>query len=172
MMLEKQVLDKSSPSKETVQSCLTVPSLVREFKIRNYHYSILCLGGVSNEIQIEQSLQKITCNCNIPNFIEIDRFEINGQLYIILETESVEAKQDCEIPKLLTERELQIATLVAFGKVNKQIAAQLHISEWTVATYLRRIFAKLSVDSRAAMVYRCASLIRSFQALESSTIQS
>ncbi|WP_366918634.1 LuxR C-terminal-related transcriptional regulator [Acaryochloris sp. IP29b_bin.148] len=39
------------------------------------------------------------------------------------------------------------------------MANQLHISEWTVSTYLRRIFAKLNVDSRAAMVFRCAGLL-------------
>jgi DNA-binding NarL/FixJ family response regulator len=51
----------------------------------------------------------------------------------------------------LTKRELQIAILVAAGKANKQIAYQLEISEWTVSTHLRRIFAKLGVHSRAAM---------------------
>jgi DNA-binding CsgD family transcriptional regulator len=56
----------------------------------------------------------------------------------------------------LTARELQIAALVAEGMVNKQIAAELQISEWTVSTHLRRIFAKLGVDTRAAMVGRCA----------------
>ena len=61
--------------------------------------------------------------------------------------------------EVLTERELEIATLVALGRPNKQIAAQLQISEWTVSTHLRRIFAKLSVRSRAAMVYVCASLV-------------
>jgi DNA-binding NarL/FixJ family response regulator len=44
---------------------------------------------------------------------------------------------------------------VATGLVNKQIAFQLRISEWTVSTHLRRIFAKLGVDTRAAMVSRC-----------------
>ncbi|MBE9044162.1 helix-turn-helix transcriptional regulator [Pleurocapsales cyanobacterium LEGE 10410] len=61
---------------------------------------------------------------------------------------------------LLSERELQIVDLVAHGKSNKQIAKKLKISEWTVSTHLRRIFIKLEVDSRAAMVYRCASLVR------------
>jgi len=56
---------------------------------------------------------------------------------------------------LLTARELQIAALVAEGLVNKQIAAELEISEWTVSTHLRRVFAKLKVDTRAAMVARC-----------------
>ena len=62
--------------------------------------------------------------------------------------------------ELLSERELQIVELVAHGKSNKQIAKKLKISEWTVSTHLRRVFAKLKVDSRAAMVYRCASLVR------------
>ncbi|MBK8255355.1 MAG: response regulator transcription factor [Polyangiaceae bacterium] len=55
----------------------------------------------------------------------------------------------------LTRRETQIARLVAEGLVNKQIAHQLAISEWTVSTHLRRIFAKLGVETRAAMVLRC-----------------
>ena len=56
----------------------------------------------------------------------------------------------------LTRRETQIVELIAGGACNKQVAAQLAISEWTVGTHLRRIFVKLSVRSRAAMVYRYA----------------
>ena len=62
--------------------------------------------------------------------------------------------------ELLSERELQIVELVAQGQSNKQIAKKLKISEWTVSTHLRRVFTKLKVDSRAAMVYHCASLVR------------
>jgi DNA-binding CsgD family transcriptional regulator len=58
-------------------------------------------------------------------------------------------------PEVLTARELQIVALVAEGRPNKQIAAELGISEWTVSTHLRRIYAKLDVDTRAAMVTRC-----------------
>ena len=57
---------------------------------------------------------------------------------------------------LLTQREFEIVRLVAFGWANKQIARRLDISQWTVSTHLRRIFLKLEVDTRAAMVYRCA----------------
>lgn len=59
----------------------------------------------------------------------------------------------------ITPRELEIVVLVSQGLVNKVIADRLSISEWTVSTHIRRIFAKLRVDSRAEMVYRCASLI-------------
>jgi DNA-binding CsgD family transcriptional regulator len=44
--------------------------------------------------------------------------------------------------------------MVAKGYANKTIAAVLDISLWTVGTYLRRLFAKLGVCSRAAMVAR------------------
>jgi ATP/maltotriose-dependent transcriptional regulator MalT len=63
------------------------------------------------------------------------------------------------VASLLTARELQIVALVAQGMVNKQVAGELHISEWTVSTHLRRIYAKLGVDTRAAMVNRCARVL-------------
>jgi DNA-binding CsgD family transcriptional regulator len=54
----------------------------------------------------------------------------------------------------LTPRELEIARMVAKGHPNKAIAAVLDISTWTVSSHLRRMFAKVGVSSRAAMVAR------------------
>jgi DNA-binding CsgD family transcriptional regulator len=54
----------------------------------------------------------------------------------------------------LSPREQEIVRLVAEGLPNKCIGAILEISTWTVATHLRRIFAKLNVNSRAAMIAR------------------
>ncbi|XXF77675.1 LuxR C-terminal-related transcriptional regulator [Myxococcaceae bacterium GXIMD 01537] len=59
---------------------------------------------------------------------------------------------------VLTARELQIVSLVAAGHVNKEIASELSISAWTVSAHLRRIYSKLGVDTRAAMVSRCFGL--------------
>jgi DNA-binding CsgD family transcriptional regulator len=50
----------------------------------------------------------------------------------------------------LTERELEVLRLVAAGKTNRAIAADLFLSEKTVARHVSNIFAKLSVSSRAA----------------------
>jgi DNA-binding CsgD family transcriptional regulator len=52
----------------------------------------------------------------------------------------------------LSPREQEIARMVALGYPNKTIASILDISSWTVASHLRRIFIKLQVSSRAAMV--------------------
>ena len=50
----------------------------------------------------------------------------------------------------LTARELEVLRLAAAGRSNRQIAAELSISEHTAARHLQNIFAKLGVSSRAA----------------------
>jgi two-component system nitrate/nitrite response regulator NarL len=75
------------------------------------------------------------------------RANIDGREYTLI----------CSAPKLpchLSPREQEVVRLVAQGLPNKCISAVLEISTWTVATHLRRIFAKLGVSSRAAMVAR------------------
>lgn len=53
---------------------------------------------------------------------------------------------------VLSPRELEVARMVGMGCTNKMIAASLGISLYTVSTHLRRIFVKLEVPTRAAMV--------------------
>lgn len=78
-----------------------------------------------------------------------------GRHYRLVPVDAGEEGSALPAAEVLTARELQIVALVAEGRVNKQIADILRISEWTVSTHLRRVFAKLQVDTRAAMVSRC-----------------
>jgi DNA-binding CsgD family transcriptional regulator len=79
--------------------------------------------------------------------------EVNGSRYLLV-----------RMPKLgrsrvqLSPREQEIVRMVAKGHPNKVIADVLNISSWTVCTHLRRIFAKLGVGSRAAMVAQLLEL--------------
>jgi len=50
----------------------------------------------------------------------------------------------------LTVREVEVLTLAATGKTNRDIATALVISEHTVRRHLQNIFAKIGVSSRAA----------------------
>lgn len=79
--------------------------------------------------------------------------EVDGSRYLLV-----------RMPKLnynriqLSPREQEIVRMVAKGHPNKVIADVLNISSWTVCTHLRRIFAKLGVGSRAAMVAQLLEL--------------
>jgi DNA-binding NarL/FixJ family response regulator len=50
----------------------------------------------------------------------------------------------------LSPRELEVVRLVAAGRSNQAIAAELVLSEKTVARHLSNIFGKLGVSSRTA----------------------
>jgi predicted ATPase/DNA-binding SARP family transcriptional activator/DNA-binding CsgD family transcriptional regulator len=49
----------------------------------------------------------------------------------------------------LTLRECEVATLIARGHTNRQIASELGLSERTVHSHVRRILSKLELESRA-----------------------
>jgi len=74
--------------------------------------------------------------------------EVDGARYLLVRAEPrVQARR-------LSPRESQIATLVAEGWPTKAIARHLGISFWTVGTYLRRVYTRFGVRSRAAMIAR------------------
>ena len=58
----------------------------------------------------------------------------------------------CGIPDgILTEREMEIAMLVAKGLSNRDIAARLYMSEGTVKNYISAILAKTGLDHRTQL---------------------
>src|SRR5204863_4122157 len=84
-----------------------------------------------------------------PDEVIIDA-EIDGVRYRLVRLQEPQAPMAVSF----SPRESEIARMVAKGYPNKMIAAVLEISPWTVCTHLRRMFAKLGVSSRAAMVAR------------------
>jgi DNA-binding CsgD family transcriptional regulator len=77
---------------------------------------------------------------------------VDGARYLF-----VRVPQPIEAGTPLSPREQEIVRMVSRGNPNKVIAEVLNISPWTVCTHLRRIFAKLGVTSRAAMVAKVMS---------------
>jgi DNA-binding CsgD family transcriptional regulator len=73
--------------------------------------------------------------------------EVDGARYLLVRMQRLGCSR-----VQLSPREQEIVRMVAKGHPNKVIADVLNISSWTVCTHLRRIFAKLGVGSRAAMV--------------------
>jgi two-component system nitrate/nitrite response regulator NarP len=60
----------------------------------------------------------------------------------------------------LTRRERELIELVRQGLRNRDIAAELGVTEGTVKVYLHAIFDKLRVENRTELALRAADLIR------------
>jgi DNA-binding NarL/FixJ family response regulator len=67
---------------------------------------------------------------------------------IIRHLSSLVAPADESVPDRLTGRELEVLRLVTAGRRNKEIAAELEISENTVKYHLRNILEKLHAQNR------------------------
>ena len=63
-----------------------------------------------------------------------------------------------ESPEALTARERDVLRLLAEGKANRQIAADLTIGENTVRTHVSSILAKLGVQSRTQAALYAAQI--------------
>jgi DNA-binding CsgD family transcriptional regulator len=64
--------------------------------------------------------------------------------------QALSRRADARPPGGLTPRELEVLRLVATGMTNRAIAADLFLSEKTVARHVSNIFTKLDLSSRAA----------------------
>jgi DNA-binding NarL/FixJ family response regulator len=63
-----------------------------------------------------------------------------------------------EIDPGLSERERQVLGLVAAGATNREIAAELHLSPYTVKDYASTLYRKLEVRNRLEAVKRAEKL--------------
>jgi DNA-binding CsgD family transcriptional regulator len=110
-------------------------------------------------LDVEDLLRLILAQCNggasgapIPSGLReiVFETELDGAHYTLVRAPVDSPHSDVS----LSPRETEIVRLVSKGLANKTIALVLEISPWTVATHLRRVFAKLQVNSRAEMVAR------------------
>ena len=100
---------------------------------------------------IEKSSTSVPSDSGAENVL-VDT-EVEGARYLLVRMPQAEG-----VRVQLSPREQEIVRMVAKGHPNKVIADVLNISAWTVCTHMRRIFAKLGVGSRAAMIARLLEL--------------
>ena len=60
--------------------------------------------------------------------------------------------QDQALLSQLTERQLEVACLLAAGLVEREIAERLQVSEHTVHEHVRHIYERLDCHTRAELV--------------------
>ncbi|MBE9064236.1 hypothetical protein IQ256_25095 [cf. Phormidesmis sp. LEGE 11477] len=163
----------------SIDSAYLSHTIVAEFKVEETQLYLVELALLQD--QWLQSSDKIDA---IGSFSVVKQFDVESKQYALVKVNpdagascdqeserfSDSSSEDIASPQHLSQlsspsdclspREREIVCLIAFGLSNKQIASRLDISIWTVSTHLRRIFNKLHVDTRAAVVYQCAGLIQ------------
>ena len=77
---------------------------------------------------------------------------IDPRLVTALADELTAASKRDRQAETLSEREVEILQLVAFGQTNRDVAGKLFISPDTVKTHLEHIYQKLGATDRTAAV--------------------
>jgi DNA-binding NarL/FixJ family response regulator len=77
---------------------------------------------------------------------------IDPELVVALADELAVAKDRDAGAESLTEREVEVLQLLAFGYTNRDIGQRLYISPDTVKTHLEHIYQKLGANDRTAAV--------------------
>jgi DNA-binding NarL/FixJ family response regulator len=113
-------------------------------------YVLACLrAGATGYLMKDSSLKEIISSIRMVHAGEaVFDLKIAGNILRRLAATKVEKSRDQE----LQPRELEVLDLAAKGKINKEIAGQLSISERTVQTHLGNIFRKLGVNSRTEAI--------------------
>ncbi|MCG3209509.1 MAG: HTH-type transcriptional regulator MalT [Anaerolineae bacterium] len=80
------------------------------------------------------------------DFIGLVGFDTKRRQFVLVETKTQTTHS--RVAATLSNREQDVLQLVVMGHTNAQIAQKLIIAESTVKRHLRKIFAKLKVQSR------------------------
>lgn len=149
-------------------------STVRAAEAFDASSAAACGAAAAGALRIGQRACRLVCVDNVvpihldagrslhPRLVyapgEIVHFDLDGHRWAIVPDEPAlkPGAAPGDILALLTNRELQIVQLICLGYLTKQVADRLHLSEFTVRSYLKTVYCKLGVRSRGAMVFRYA----------------
>lgn len=155
------ILDISMPKKDGIE-------VIKEFARNGFPCKVIILSSY-DDLKIIKEVMKLgasaylTKQCAGENIVEAIEAVSNGEEYFsnlvrekIFNTATKDItklnKQKLNINSLLTERELEIITLIALEYSGKEISEQLFISTNTVETHRKNIIKKLKAKNTISLV--------------------
>ncbi|PRZ24113.1 response regulator [Flavobacterium granuli] len=155
------ILDISMPKKDGIE-------VIKEFARNGFPCKVIILSSY-DDLKIIKEVMKLgasaylTKQCAGENIVEAIQAVSNGEEYFsnlvrekIFDTATKDIiklnKQKPNINSLLTERELEIITLIALEYSGKEISEQLFISTNTVETHRKNIIKKLNAKNTISLV--------------------
>jgi DNA-binding NarL/FixJ family response regulator len=141
------VLDLRMPRQNGVE---TIEALRAEFgPVRVLVFSNYASGDEVFQAFKAGAVGFVVKDMPLDRLLEAIRRVQEGEQYIPPE---ISARMSRRVVSHLSERELEVLTLVARGMSNKEIAAALHLVEGTVKVHLTNILAKLEVSDRTQAI--------------------
>lgn len=150
------ILDISFPDGNTLQILPTIRSLYPELKILIFsgheeeHYALRYINSGANgfvsKLGSEDEIQDAIYNVIIKGKYLSDKVKD-------IITDSYINNKSSNIFETLSDREMEIATLLVEGLGNTQISERLSLQKSTVSTYKNRIFEKLNVNNISELIF-------------------
>ena len=142
------LLDLRMPIMEGVEA-------VRQIRARDPHARVIVLTTYDTDDEISRALKAgakayVLKDISADQLIGCIRDVLAGKTYLAPSAAAKLAEGVTHVQ--LTPREMAALRLMADGKANKEIAADLSISERTVKTHLGHLFEKLGVTSRTEAI--------------------
>jgi len=149
------VLDLNMPDIDGLEAATIIKRKYPEIKI--LVMSMYEDTGIKNtllSIGVEGYVSKTT---NAREFLDVLENIANGntvyKLAQITEPVNVLKKSDSfRLKYKLSEREMEIITMVKEGKTSKEISRLLYLSEYTVETHRKNIFKKIKIKSMGELI--------------------
>lgn len=139
--------------------------VARQLRALGFTLGILILTAFDDPPYIKAALDVgangyVLKSANADEIVEAVRSVYEGKLVLnsSLNIPPLEIAIDEKYPAKITERELEVLQLAAFGLTNKAIGFKLSISDRTVQGHLANIYEKLAVSSRTEAVTRAVQL--------------
>ena len=143
---------------EVVSECKIIQPSLRFVAITPLQSREVLINAIKNGINsyIKKDCDEQEILDSIPSTANGDKFFCGRILETIqrndINIDHIEYEELSCLPVSLSQRELEIIKLIAEGKTNAAIAAQLFISTHTVNTHRKNIMGKLGVNNTAAIV--------------------
>ena len=115
-----------------------------------YHMPVIFMSGQADVRSIVKAMQGGAIDFLIKPFDQRQLLEAIDRA--IARDLELRAERDTFRLNLLTPREREVCALVAAGRLNKQIAGKLGVTEKTIKAHLRRVMQKLQVRSLVELV--------------------
>jgi DNA-binding NarL/FixJ family response regulator len=129
--------------------------LIKEIKVKSPNARIIVLSSHEGDVDIQRAMEAGAQGYVVKGIVRQELLEIIRSVHAgkrRLPAAVAQTLAEHVADEAISPRELEVLSLMAAGKRNKEIAGELSIAEDTVKMHVRNILSKLQVSDRTEAV--------------------